>query len=256
MRKKLKEILHLYRFGKRVKNDLFHKMGNDLIRLELTKRPSRTDVINYLMSISKRNALYLEIGVRFPEENFNKIGYSNKYGVDPGLENKTNPVDFKLTSDDFFEKIRMGDILRKSIKFDVIFIDGLHLADQVDRDIKNSLEFLKDGGFIVLHDCNPPSTFHASEIHDYKLSPAKGYWNGTTWKAFFKYRQYKNLFSCCIDSDWGIGVISKKINIGEPTRIENPFFEYKVLEKYRKESLNLMSFEEFKKEIAKSRVEY
>lgn len=247
MVKNLKKILHLYRFGKRVKNDYFHKTGENLIKLEQTKKPTRTEVINFLMSTAKKDAIYLEIGVRFPEENFNKIPYLNKYSVDPGYENDINPVDFKLTSDDFFNQLKMGEILKKSLKFDVIFIDGLHLADQVERDIANSLEFLEESGFIVLHDCNPPSAFHASEIHDYKLSPAKGYWNGTTWKAFYKYRQHKNLFSCCIDSDWGIGVISKKINIGEPTNSENPFFEYKVFEKYREESLNLISFEHFKK---------
>lgn len=249
MVKNLKKILHFYLLGKRFKNDYFHRMGDDLNNIELSKNPSRTDVINFLLSGLKKDANYLELGVRFPEENFNKILVPNKYGVDPGFENKVNPVDFKLKSDDFFEQLRIGKILNKSLKFDVIFIDGLHLADQVDRDIKNSLEFLEDSGFIVLHDCNPPSAFHATEIHDYKLSPAKGYWNGTTWKAFFKYRQYKNLFSCCIDSDWGIGVISKKINIGEPTRIDNPFFEFNVLEKHRKESLNLMSFEQFKKRL-------
>lgn len=151
----------------------------------------------------------MEIGVRFPEENFIKIQANTKYGVDPGIENKENPVDFKLTSDDFFNQLRNGKILNPQFKFDVIFIDGLHLADQVDRDIINSLEFIHNDGFIVLHDCNPPTEFHALESHDYKLSPAKGYWNGTTWKAFFKWRQNNSVFSCCIDTDWGIEFYQK-----------------------------------------------
>ncbi len=140
-------------------------------------------------------------------------------------------------------------MLNKDIRFDVVFIDGLHLADQVERDIENALEYITEDGFVVLHDCNPPSEFHASESHAYKLSPAYGYWNGTTWKAFFKYRQKNDYYSCCVDTDWGIGIISKKTNLGRPSTVSNPFYEFNVLDKSRKESLNLVSFDELKKMI-------
>jgi hypothetical protein len=241
----IKNLLKIYRSGKRLQNDYFHKQGEELIQLEYSKKTSRTNVINYLLGLKNYNTNYLEIGVRCPKSNFDKIKSKIKYGIDPGYENPSNPVDFKLTSDEFFEQLKSGHILNSSIKFDVIFIDGLHLADQVERDVKNSLDFLKSDGFIVLHDCNPPSFFHTIEHYAYNLSPAKGYWNGTTWKAFFKLRKDPKLFSCCIDSDWGIGIVSKTINIGEPTSIENPYFEFKVFEKHRKECLNLIDFETF-----------
>ena len=41
----------------------------------------------------------------------------------------------------FFTNLKGGKILNPKIKFDVIFIDGLHLAEQVERDIENSLDF-------------------------------------------------------------------------------------------------------------------
>ena len=249
MVKAIKKFVHLLELGGKIKNNDFHRLGEELISLELSKSPSRTDIINFLLNTFEKKTSYLEIGVRFPEENFNMVSAFQKYSVDPGYENPENPVQFKMTSDNFFSNIRNGKILNTEIKFDVIFIDGLHLADQVERDLTNSLEFLDNNGFILIHDCNPPSYFHASEIHDYKLSPAKGYWNGTTWKAFFKYRQKKEVFSCCNDSDWGVGVISKNIKIGRPTEIRNPFFEFEVLNKNRKESLNLISFEDFKNRL-------
>ena len=143
-------------------------------------------------------------------------------------------------------------MLSDNIKFDVIFIDGLHLAEQVERDISNSLKFLKDDGFIVMHDCNPPSEYHASENYSYRLSPAKDYWNGTTWKAFVKSRQSKDYYSCCIDTDWGVGIISKKINLGNSSSISNPFYEFNTLDLNRKESLNLMNFDSFKEIILKN----
>ncbi|MCH3881938.1 class I SAM-dependent methyltransferase [Tenacibaculum aquimarinum] len=249
MKAYLKRKKNIYELGKRVINNKFHKEGERIITMEHKKSPYRYELINFLLNFLNRETKYLEIGVRFPQQNFDLIVSKEKYSVDPGYENPKNPVDFKVTSDVFFEDVREGKILQEDILFDVIFIDGLHLADQVERDIKNSLSFLKEDGYIVMHDCNPPSEFHASENHNYKLSPAKGYWNGTTWKAFFKQRQSKETYSCCIDSDWGIGVISKSLNLGKPTKINNPYFEFNVFNENRKESLNLISYKSFQKKI-------
>ena len=40
-------------------------------------------------------------------------------------------------------------------KFDIIFIDGLHEYDQVKKDIVNSLKFIDEKGFILIHDLLP-----------------------------------------------------------------------------------------------------
>lgn len=234
-----------YNLGALYIKDAFHQLGKEKTELEISKKEQRYDVINVLLKTFKNNTNYLEIGVRDPRDNFNKINADNKYSVDPGFENKENLVDFKFTSDVFFDKLNKNEILNKDIKFEVIFIDGSHLASQVEKDIKNSLKFIKDDGFIVLHDCNPPTNFHASELYNYRLSPSLGYWNGTTWKAFYKYRLKDNLYSCCIDTDWGIGIISKTIQIGIHSNVSNSFFEYNIFNLNRKESLGLISFEEF-----------
>lgn len=244
-----KKIQERYKLGKLLETDKYYANTQRETSNEGLKRPFRYDVINYILNTFKRETTYLEIGVRNPEDNFNKIKATQKKSVDPGFENSENPVDFKMTSDVFFEKLKNNQILSNKTKFDVIFIDGLHLAEQVERDIENSLKHLKEDGFIVMHDCNPPTEFHARETYEYKLSPSKGYWNGTTWKAFFKYRKKTKYYSCCIDTDWGVGIISKDKNIGSFSKIENPYFEFKTFENNRKESLNLISFEEFKRII-------
>lgn len=236
-----------YKWGKRMFKSAFHKEALKKTSLEVTKTPLRTTIINYLLtSLNKNETNYLEIGVRIPEENFNKIIAKNKYSVDPGVEFEENPVDFKVTSDVFFQQLKEGKILDNTIKFDVIFIDGLHLAEQVERDIANGLIFLNPGGFIVLHDCNPPTELNARESYHCRISPVMDYWNGTTWKAFFKYRKNPTVSSCCIDTDWGIGIISNTVNLGETSTIENPYFEFNVMDKNRKDSLNLISFEDLK----------
>lgn len=244
----IKRFLYQFKIAKLVfRNRLFYEVYKRS-KIESKRKPSRTKIINHLLSIVKANN-YLEIGVRNPEENFNKIFCSNKYSVDPGDEFIENPVDFKLTSDDFFTKLGRNQLgLLPSLKFDVIFIDGLHLADQVERDILNSLNYITDIGFIVLHDCNPPTEFHQRENYKFKASPAKGFWNGTGWKTFYKFRHRKDLYSLCFDSDWGVGVISKKkypefSNLID--KLENPYFEYNILNLEREKHLNLQSFDEW-----------
>jgi hypothetical protein len=245
----LKQIKKYYRNGKTFLNDPFHIEANKLNIKEIHKQPLRTDVINYLINFLGNKITYLEIGVRNPDQNFNLVNADIKYSVDPGIEFSENPVDFKLTSDDFFNQLREGIILDKDIRFDVIFIDGLHLAEQVDRDINNALYFINENGFIVLHDCNPPSEYHAREEFLYGISPAMDIWNGTSWKAFYKTRLRNDIYSCCIDTDWGVGIISKSINLGNFSKVSNPYYEFKVFEANRTDSLNLMSFDAFKNHI-------
>ena len=236
-----------YEGVRRLLSDKYHFDAIQKSEVEAGKTPVRSDIINFLLSASgKKETNYLEIGVRNPANNFDKINSSTKYSVDPGVEFKANPVDFKLTSDEFFDQLRAGKILQPALRFDVIFVDGLHTADQTNRDIINSLEFITERGFVVLHDCNPPTESHARENYEYWASPAMDYWSGTTWKAFFKHRKRNDIYSCCIDSDWGVGIISKSAALGNPSRVENDFFEYAVMDMHRKESLNLITFDRLK----------
>ena len=231
-------------------NDQCYQDGLEKSQLEMLKKPSRTEIINYLLSISNGETNYLEIGVRNPNNNYNHIIANKKYSVDPGVEFDENPVDYKMTSDGFFESLESNEILSSKIKFDLIFIDGLHLAEQVDRDIINSLKYIKDDGFVVLHDCNPPTEWHARDEYKYRYSPAGDCWNGTTWKAFLKWRFNSSINSCCIDSDWGIGILSKKRLIGKSINETNQFFEFSNLIENRKEYLNLINFNDLKKTLA------
>ncbi len=242
------KIKTYYKWGGRFLTNPYHITIQKETEKEIQKTPSRTDVINYLLkNYGDKPTTYLEIGVRNPADNFNHIHATKKYSVDPGLEFKENPVDFKMTSNDFFKQLESGNLLGQEIKFDIVFIDGLHLADQVTQDIHNALKFISKGGFIVLHDCNPPSEWHAREEYLYDLSPAMRYWSGTTWKSFYKQRFNSDVSCVCIDSDWGIGIITKDKIFDTLKHDFNPFLEFHVLKANRELSLNLMSFEEFKK---------
>lgn len=233
--------------SKTYKNLNYHIETRKLSIQEEQKTPKRFDIINFILSTKNKSCSYLEIGVRNPDDCFNKVKADIKFSVDPGLEFEKNPVDFKMTSDDFFKLLKQDKLtISKDTKFDVIFIDGLHLAEQVYRDIEHSLQFIKNDGFIVLHDCNPPTSWHAREEFHYRSTPASGFWNGTTWKAFVCFRKNNKINSCTIDTDWGVGIISKEKTLAPTPTTENQFFDYYILDKNRKDLLGLISFEEFK----------
>lgn len=243
-------LLQILRLTKQGITNPVHLRAQQKAANEARKTPLRHELINFLLNQKPADeTIYLEIGVCNPDINFNKIIASEKYGVDPGIEFKKNPVNFQMTSDEFFHQLKEQKILRPDIKFDVIFIDGLHLADQVEIDIKNALAFLKEDGFLVLHDCNPPTEYHAREDRLYTLSPALGSWNGTTWKAFYKCRLNPALSCCCIDSDWGIGIISQQKYFPPLDKDINPYFEFAILDEHRQEMLNLIDFANFQRVI-------
>lgn len=187
----------------------------------------RTDIINRLIKHFDYKK-YLEIGVRFPESNFNKIDIEYKRGIDPNYPNQNV---YHMTSDEYFCTDNVEN-------FDIIFIDGLHTDEQVDKDIKNSLNILNDNGTIVLHDCNPPTINH---------QPSDGSWNGTVWKSFVKLRCSRtDLEMMVVDADWGCGIVRR----GKQSLYKNDpqlQLEYEYFNIYRKEILNLISIEQFEK---------
>lgn len=172
---------------------------------------------------------YLEIGVRNPESMNDKILAPHRSSVDPNPEAKP---EFVLTSDDYFAT--------HDHKYDIIFIDGLHTGDQVQRDIEHSLAALNPGGMILLHDMNPPTAFHARE--DYEVNGEFPQWNGTSWEGYAWFRKNRpDLEMYVVDVDWGVGFIRP----GQQKVWDGPIDGYKALEANRKELLNLISVKEF-----------
>ena len=175
---------------------------------------------------------YLEIGVR-DLRNFEQININYKIGVDP-LPTKKNSNVIVNTSDNFFKK--------NNEIFDIIFIDGLHLEQQVDKDLKNSFECLSPNGYIIMHDCNPPTEFHQREICEVNGNPNKP-WNGTTWKSYAKQRINNDKVNMsCVDCDWGVGIIKKGF---QKKFILKKNLNYKILNDNRISLLNLISVKKF-----------
>jgi glycosyltransferase involved in cell wall biosynthesis len=203
----------------------------------------RSDIINTI--IKKINAKrYLEIGVA-DGNNFRKIDCAYKLGVDP---DPTSEALIQEPSDDFFAK--------NKIVFDVIFIDGLHTKEQLEKDILNSLNFLSEGGWIICHDVNP-----TEEVFQKRERIGNELWCGDVWKTFVEIRtSYNDLTTFTVDTDFGCGLITRKSDLSNEMRekiemltkshiftLHTEELSYSFLEQNRKNALALTSVETFKK---------
>ena len=145
---------------------------------------------------------YLEIGL-CTGFNFAYQEVEHKVGVEPDylqlrLELQDALGVFKGTSDEYFEQKPDKE------KFDLIFIDGLHEAAQVEKDIINAWYSLKKDGLILLHDVHPPSRQH-QEVPRIQES-----WTGDVWRAFVGFREwYPKIPSGTLVEKYGLGWIKK-----------------------------------------------
>lgn len=253
---------------------------------EIGKRFKRYEVVQSVIDTIDAKT-YLEIGVN-SGESFVNISAERKYGVDPvptadlirkllencgisyfkfasdgstdGIEiafNGTNKLPANMpfnnksefyyeTSDYFFENHAPSLFLESSI--DVAFIDGLHTYHQSYNDVVNALDFISSGGFILMHDCNPPTEAVAYPAHSLEEAAGlnipgwTGQWCGDVWKSIVRLRSTRDdLRVFVLDCDFGIGVIyrgkpEEKLDISVP-EIEN--MTYKDLQENRIQLLNL-----------------
>jgi hypothetical protein len=147
---------------------------------------NRIALVNLLIS-KKHDPAYLEIGCA-SNSLFDSVPCNRKIGVDPVAGGN-----IRRTSDDFFGS--------NTQLFDIVFIDGLHTYEQVRRDVINSVNFLKPGGYIAMHDMLPGSWV---EHHVPRIS---GDWTGDVWKVAFEISQSKAIDFKIVKIDHGVGVL-------------------------------------------------
>jgi hypothetical protein len=190
--------------------------------------PHRLEIIQNII-VSKNYKKYLEIGCD-KDQIFSNILIDFKIGVDP-----VQGGNVRKTSDDFFKN--------NLDKFDIIFIDGLHEYDQVNKDINNSLKALNDGGIILLHDCMPKSYFHQA------VPRSRMSWNGDVWKNIVEARANPEIDTYTCFADEGIGIIFNRLNRNKLIINKKNFKKLKFRDFYYnyREYLNIISAEEINK---------
>lgn len=138
--------------------------------------------IEYIISRTQAQS-YLEIGVR-TGETFNSINLPYKVGVDPDFQFDWQSVHsggsllFQTTSDAFFADLNSSGPMaqemkknwpREDLKFDIIFIDGLHTFEQSLRDFENSLAYAHEDTIWILDDTVPSNPYSAWPDMDLSL---------------------------------------------------------------------------------------
>lgn len=189
-----------------------------------------TELLNAL--IEKYNLKsYLEIGVQNPANNFDKIKCEDKHGVDP------DPVcgerdDITVESSDQFFNFDPNEYIPPMV-WDLIFIDGLHHADQVKRDFENSLRCLSDNGFIVIHDVFPENEAGTRVPRETKQ------WWGDVYKFAMTVQNYDGIGVKTFNIDNGCMVVWKSPGaIGFPIECNTDWESYLT---YGKTFMNVTS---------------
>lgn len=137
---------------------------------------------------------YLEIGCD-RNRTFDAVAAPHKVGVDCRRGGT-----LRITSDEFFRINRE--------RFDLVFVDGLHLHEQVIRDVENSLACLNPDGCVVIHDCLPKRREHQER----RPGLAGSEWTGDVWKAIIHFRERPDCDVAVLDADWGLGVLLARPN--------------------------------------------
>lgn len=140
-----------------------------------------------MLSRMSRPAKYLEIGLD-DGWTFVAVESEESIGVDPNPRFDLSLLSphqrvFATTSDDFFASHN------EEWKFDLVFVDGLHTAEQTLRDIRNAFKVLNSGGVIVIDDVIPSDEVSAipNHVESLRIRAASGLpgsaWHGDVFRV-------------------------------------------------------------------------
>lgn len=168
----------------------------------------RWEIIN---AYAKPTDNYLEIGVEYGNT-FCKVVCENKTGVDPSHKINANQPEYyqmqTMTSDEYFSQCAVFTrILTQSHsnhhfqpkrmfrQFDVVFIDGMHHAENVVRDLNGALEYANENVTVYIDDVLPLNRDEQEKIprqHKFEEGILKYVtpWTGDVWKVVYYLLQF------------------------------------------------------------------
>ena len=139
-------------------------------------------LINDLITFREFGGTYLEIGVE-RGFTFEAVKLSRKIAVDPKMLfntwiKKHSVKLIEVTSNEYFALIRGG-----KIKFDLVYLDGLHTFEQTYLDLSNTFSYLSSKSIVILDDTVPSDIFSSNPIQEeaYKSRVEAGYDNDGSW---------------------------------------------------------------------------
>ncbi len=135
------------------------------------------DILGHLLDLREPES-YVEIGVEFGTTLKLVKPPTRAIGIDPEPQIEGSLAEnislYRSTSDNFFAENDLGAILGSP--FDIAFIDGLHVFEQVLRDFINFEKYAGPDSLILIHDCLPLDRQTASRTRNTQ------FWSGDVWK--------------------------------------------------------------------------
>lgn len=135
--------------------------------------------VNTLLA-GNADARYLEIGLD-RGYTFEDVEAAHRWGVDPQPQFVVGDLPsgtqvFAMTSDAFFEA------LTPDARFDLVFVDGLHVFRQAYRDVVHALRHIAPTGIVLVDDVVPIDEVSALPDLDESLRERRRRgWQGTPW---------------------------------------------------------------------------
>lgn len=137
-----------------------------------------------------RPRTYLEIGTRTGDSL--RLSSCASVAIDPFFAISadiigTKPVChlYQTTSDRFFRDTDVEAVLGG--KVELAFLDGMHLAEYLLRDVMNLEKRCRPNSVLLLHDCMPSDVYMACRMEGDHVarnkSLAPNWWTGDVWKA-------------------------------------------------------------------------
>jgi hypothetical protein len=140
---------------------------------------------------------YLEIGTRHGDSL--RLAQCRSIAVDPlfdlkgdVLRGKPSCHFFQITSDRFFRNHNAETVLGG--KVELAYIDGMHLAEFLLREILNIEKHCRRSSIIVLHDCIPSDIHMACRTEGDEArarSVVPDWWTGDVWKAVWALQKHR-----------------------------------------------------------------
>lgn len=161
--------------------------------------------INKLLDATNGSPRYLEVGVE-TGSTFFEVSALFKTAVDPvfrfdltSAQLKEPSSDFhEVTSDNFFQTFK------SEIKFDLVFLDGLHTWDQTYRDFCNTLLFTHEKSVILLDDIFPCDVYSCNRdqlegmmMRQFMAEDNSNAWHGDTYKVIPMIATFHPLLDFC-----------------------------------------------------------
>jgi hypothetical protein len=169
------------------------------------------DTIRRITALGQINSAtnYLEIGIA-DGSNFNGVQIPRKTGVDIDLTRFQPGEDtfqgsarlYEESSDNFFRTSAEGI-------YDIIFLDGLHTAEQTFRDFLSSLDFASPSTIWLIDDVLPNSALSSvPDLHKWHkirrlLNSDEGQWHGDVFRCMLLMRATFSTFSFATITDQG-----------------------------------------------------